>query len=68
MRFAPYARVEFYHDSQYKKWNQTAIDIGPVFPLHKRMEFEMYLEHQNNTSTPPDQQTNALGIVLSLYF
>jgi hypothetical protein len=65
---APYASVEFFYESQYKKWSDTAIYAGCLFPLGKHLEFDPYYEHQNNTGKKPNQQLNQLGVVLSLYF
>lgn len=65
---APYASVEFFYQSQYAKWSDTAIYAGCLFPISKRLEFEPYYEHQNNTGKTPNQQLNQLGLVLSAYF
>ena len=65
---APYASVEFFYQSQYAKWSDTAIYAGCLFPIGKHLEFEPYYEHQNNTGKSPNQQLNQLGLVLSAYF
>ena len=65
---APYASVEFFYDSRYKKWSDTAIYAGCLFPIGKHLEFDPYYEHQNNTGKSPNQQLNQLGGVLSVYF
>ncbi|HEY6410362.1 MAG TPA: DUF2490 domain-containing protein [Ktedonobacteraceae bacterium] len=65
---APYASAEFYYQSQYSKWSDTAIYAGCLFPIGKHVEFDPYYEHQNNTGKAPNQQLNQLGLVLSLYF
>jgi Protein of unknown function (DUF2490) len=65
---APYASVEFFYQSQYKKWSDTAIYAGCLFPLGKHLEFDPYYEHQNNTGKSPSQQLNQFGLVLSVYF
>lgn len=65
---APYASVEFFYQSQYAKWSDTAIYAGCLFPIGKHMEFEPYYEHQNNTGKSPNQQLNQFGLILSLYF
>lgn len=65
---APYASVEFFYQSQYKKWSDTAIYAGCLFPLGKHLEFDPYYEHQNNTGKKPNQQLNQFGMVLGLYF
>jgi hypothetical protein len=65
---APYASVEFFYESQYSKWSDTAIYAGCLFPLGKHVEFNPYYEHQNNTGKSPNQQLNQLGLILSLFF
>ncbi|HSZ63490.1 MAG TPA: DUF2490 domain-containing protein [Terriglobales bacterium] len=65
---APYASVEFFYQSEYRKWSDTAIYGGCLFPLGKHLELDPYYEHQNNTGKSPNQQLNQLGIVLSVYF
>ena len=65
---APYASVEFFYESQYSKWSDTAIYAGCLFPIGKHVEFNPYYEHQNNTGKSPNQQSNQLGLMLSLYF
>jgi hypothetical protein len=65
---ALYASAEFFYESQYSKWSDTAIYAGCLFPMGKHMEFNPYYEHQNNTGKSPNQQLNQLGLVLSLYF
>jgi hypothetical protein len=65
---APYASAEFFYESQYSKWSDTAIYAGCLFPFGKHLEFDPYYEHQNNTDKSPNQQLNQLGLVLSLYF
>jgi hypothetical protein len=65
---APYAAAEFFYESQYSKWSDTAIYAGCLFPIGKHMEFNPYYEHQNSTGKKPNQQLNQLGLVLNLYF
>jgi len=65
---APYASVEFFYQSQYRKWSDTAIYAGCLFPFGKHLEFDPYYEHQNNTGKSPNQQLNQLGLLLSVYF
>ena len=65
---APYASVEFFYQSQYKKWSDTAIYLGCLLPMGKHLEFDPYYEHQNNTGKSPNQQLNQLGLVLSAHF
>ena len=64
---APYAAVEFFYQSQYSKWSDTAIYAGCIFPMGKRVEFDPYYEHQNNTGKSPNQQLNQLGLRLSIH-
>ena len=65
---ALYASAEFFYESQYSKWSDTAIYAGCLFPIGKHLEFNPYYEHQNITGKSPNQQLNQLGLVLSLYF
>jgi hypothetical protein len=65
---APYAAAEFFYESQYSKWSDTAIYAGCLFPIGKHVEFNPYYEHQNSTGKKPNQQLNQLGLVLNLYF
>lgn len=65
---APYASVEFYYESRYAKWSDTTVYAGCIFPLGKHVEFDPYYEHQNNTGPSPNQQVNALGLILNFYF
>ncbi len=67
-QITPYARAEFYRDSNYKKWSRTALTAGCVFPIKKRSEIEAYFEHQNRTETSPNKQVNAMGLQLNFYF
>ena len=53
---SPYASAEFYYESQYGKWSDTAIYAGCLFPIGKHFEFNPYYEHQNNTGKSPNQQ------------
>jgi Protein of unknown function (DUF2490) len=65
---APYASAEFFYESQYSKWSDTAIYAGCLFPIGKHLEFNPYYEHQNNTGKSPNQQLNQLGLILNLYY
>ncbi len=64
----PYVRAEFYYDSKAAKWSRTAITAGSTFPIRKRSEIELYVEHQNDTADSPNRQVNALGIAFSIHF
>jgi Protein of unknown function (DUF2490) len=66
--FTPFVRGEVYYDSNFQKWSRTAESLGADFPFLKHYEFEAYYEHQNDTSSAPNRQVNALGISFSLYF
>jgi hypothetical protein len=65
---SPYASAEFFYQSQYEKWSDTAIYAGCLLPINKHVQFTPYYEHQNNTGTSPNHQLNQLGLVLTLYF
>ena len=65
---SPYASAEFYYESQYQKWSDTAIYAGCIFPIGKHVEFNPYYEHQNSTGKSPNQQYNQLGLMLNMYF
>ena len=65
---APYISAEFFYESQFAKWSNTAIYAGCLFPLGKHVEFNPYYEHQNNSGTNPNSQFNQLGLMLNLYF
>jgi hypothetical protein len=41
---------------------------GCLFPIRKRIEFNTYYEHQNNTGKRPYQQLNQFRLVLNLHF
>ena len=64
----PYASVEFFYQSQYGKWSDTAIYAGCLFPVGRHVEFDPYYEHQNNTGKSPNQQLNQAGLILNLFF
>jgi Protein of unknown function (DUF2490) len=64
----PYASAEFFYQSKYAKWSDTAIYAGCLFPIGKHVQFNPYYEHQNQTGKSPNQQLNQLGLMLNLYF
>lgn len=64
----PYGSAELYYDTRYDKINKTQLKAGFDFPIKKSASFELYYAHTNDTSTPPNNQTNAVGLKLSLYF
>jgi hypothetical protein len=65
---SPYASVEFFYESLYGKWSDTAVYAGCLLPVGRHVEFSPYYEHQNNTGKKPNQKLDQLGLVLSLYF
>lgn len=65
---SPYASAEFFYESQFAKWSDTAIYAGWLFPVGKHVEFDPYYEHQNITGKGPNQQLNQLGLILNLYY
>jgi hypothetical protein len=64
----PYVAAEPYYESQYNKWSTTALYAGCLFPVGKYVEFNTYYEHENSTGKSPNQQQNAIGLALYLYF
>lgn len=65
---SPYASVEFFYESQYEKWSDTAIYAGCLLPFGKHVQLDPYYEHQNNTGKAPNRQLNQLGLILNLFF
>ena len=65
---SPYAMAEFFYNSQYGKWSDTALFAGCIFPIGRHVEFNPYYEHQNSTGPSPNQQLNQLGLMLNLFF
>ncbi len=61
---APYASAEFFYQSKYAEWSDTALYAGCIFPVRKRLEFDAYYEHQNNTGKRPNQELNQVGLKL----
>jgi hypothetical protein len=68
LRVSPYASVEPFYESRYQKWSTTEITAGMEFPVGKHTELTPYYQHQNNTGKAPNQQVDAIGLILSLYF
>jgi hypothetical protein len=66
--FSPYASAEFYYESEYSKWTDTALYAGCLFPAGKHVQLNPYYEHQNVTGKSPNKQLNQLGFILSLFF
>jgi len=67
-RLVPYASAEGFYESQYRKWSDTAIYAGCLFPIGRHLQFDPYYEHQNNTGKSPNQQLDQLGLILNLFF
>ncbi len=65
---APYASVEVFYQSKYSKWSSTNLYAGCLLPVGKHVELDPYYEHENNTGPHPNQQVNAAGLVLNLFF
>ena len=65
---SPYASAEFFYESEYGKWSDTAIYAGCLFPFGRHINLNPYYEHQNNTGKSPNQQLNQLGLILNLFF
>lgn len=64
----PYASAEVFYESQYSKWSSTRLFGGCLLPLSTHLQLDPYYEHVNNTGKHPNQQLNAGGLILSLYF
>lgn len=63
----PYASVEFYYESQYRKWSTTELYMGFLLPVGEHFELNPYYEHQNNTGKYPNKQLHGLGLTLNIY-
>jgi hypothetical protein len=64
---APYVSAEAFYQSKYAKWSSTALYVGCLLPVRKHLEFDPYYEHENNTGKSPNQQINAIGLILNFY-
>jgi hypothetical protein len=65
---APYVGAEPFYESQYAKWSSTQLSAGCLLPLSKHFELDPYYQHQNNTGKRPNQQVNAGGLILNIFF
>jgi hypothetical protein len=65
---APYVSAEFFYESQYSKISSTNLYAGCLLPVGKHVQFDPYYEHENNTGKRPNQQVNAVGLILNLFF
>jgi len=67
-RITPYASAEIFYQSKYQKWSETDLYAGFRLPVTKIVAFNTYYEHENNTGKVPNQQVNAAGLILNLFF
>jgi len=65
---APYVSAEIFYESQYAKISSTNLYAGCLLPVSKHIEFDPYYEHENNTGKRPNEQVNAVGLILNLFF
>ena len=65
---APYVSAEMFYESQYSKISSTNLYAGCLLPVGKHIEFDPYYEHENNTGKRPNQQVNAVGLILDVFF
>ena len=65
---SPYAMAEFFYESQYSKWADTALYAGCDLPIGRHFQFSPYYEHQNQTGSSPNHQLNQFGLILNMYF
>jgi hypothetical protein len=65
---APYVSGELFYESQYSKISSTNLYAGCLLPVGKHVQFDPYYEHENNTGKRPNQQVNAAGLILNLFF
>ncbi|HZD32533.1 MAG TPA: DUF2490 domain-containing protein [Candidatus Angelobacter sp.] len=65
---SPYVSAEFYYESQYSKWADTALYAGCYFPLGRHFQLNPYYEHQNQTGKSPNQQYNQFGLMLNIFY
>jgi len=65
---SPYAMAEFFYESQYSKWADTALYAGCYFPIGKHFDLNPYYEHQNQTGSSPNQQYNQFGLMLNIFY
>ena len=64
----PYVAAEPFYESQYNKWAATDLYAGSLFPVGKHVQFNLYYEHENNTTKHPNRQNNYVGLCLYLFF
>jgi hypothetical protein len=64
----PYVAAEPFYESQYRKWSSTDLYAGCLFPVGRKVEFNSYYEHENDTGRRPNQQQNYFGLAFYLFF
>jgi hypothetical protein len=64
----PYAAAEPFYESQYNKWSTTDLYAGCLLPVGKKVQFDSYYQHQNNTGKTPNREDNFVGLAMHLYF
>jgi len=64
----PYASAEAFYESPFAKWAATRFYAGCLLPSSKNIQLDPYYQHENNTGARPNQQKNAAGLILWLYF
>jgi hypothetical protein len=64
----PYVAAEPFYESKYGKWSATDLYAGCRFPIGKKVLFDLYYEHENDTSKRPNRQNNYVGVKLNLFF
>jgi hypothetical protein len=64
----PFVSAELFYESQYSKISSTNLYAGCLLPVTKHIEFDPYYEHENNTGKRPNEQVNAVGLILNLFF
>jgi hypothetical protein len=52
----------------YSKWSETHPFAGCLLPVGRRFQFDPYYEHESKTGPRPNEQLNAGGWILSIYF
>ncbi len=65
---APYVSAELFYESQYSKISSTNLYAGCLLPAGKHVQFDPYYEHENNTGKRPNEQVNAGGLILNIFF
>jgi Protein of unknown function (DUF2490) len=63
----PYVAAEPFYESKYSKWSTTDLYLGCRFPVGKKVQFDFYYQHENNTGKAPNRQDNFFGANLNLY-